>query len=263
MAEHNPMFEALTKLSSTAEVAAAEHELAALHAEIACAQADLDVVRRDLAGVRRALTRSRGAQLVEANENLVLAALEAQTQVEDVRSDLDMLTDASQRDSLTGVPNRVLMMDRLRTAIAHAARHRTRLALLFFDLDQFKSINDTRGHAVGDFVLQQFAACLCSVVRQSDTVSRLGGDEFLVLLHEVADQSDAGLVAAKILWAMREPGRFGDTDIHLTASIGIAMYPDDGTHAAALIDLADAAMYKAKQAGGGKHQFQAAPFALP
>ena len=257
------MSEAFTRPSSTAERAEAERELAALHAEIACAQADLDAVRRDLAGVRRALTRSRGAQLVEANENLVLAALEAQTRVDHVRSDLDMLTEASQRDSLTGIPNRALMMDRLHTAIAYAARHRTRLALLFLDLDEFKSVNDTRGHAAGDFVLQQVAACLCALVRQSDTVSRLGGDEFLVLLHEVADRSDAGLVAAKILWSMREPGRFGDTDIHLTASIGIAMYPEDGTNPAALIALADAAMYQAKQAGGGKHQFQAAPFALP
>ncbi|MEP7296113.1 MAG: GGDEF domain-containing protein [Burkholderiales bacterium] len=254
MAEHGPMSE---------ELAAATHELADLQAEVARTRADLAAVRRELTHMRQSLTRGSGTPLVEANEHLVLAALHAQSEAQDVRSDLNTLTEASQRDSLTGIPDRALMMDRLQNAIAYAGRNRTRLALLFVDLDNFKAINDTRGHTVGDAVLKEVAACLSAAVRQSDTVSRRGGDEFLLLLHEVTDQRDAGLVASKILKSLVEPGRFGDTGIRLTASIGIAMYPDDGNDAAVLIERADAAMYKAKQVGGAALRFHSDRLAPP
>ena len=233
----------------------ASSALAEIRAEITAARAELATLRSELAQVRHVLTESQTAQLREANEHLVVAALQAQTGADSARSDLDTLTHASQRDSLTGLPNRALMLDRLESAIARAQRHRMQLAVLFLDLDAFKHINDTRGHVAGDAVLQEVARCLSASVRLSDTVSRHGGDEFLVLLSEVAAASDAARVAAKVLSVLDEPGRFGDPAIRLTVSVGIALFPSDGRDARTLIERADAAMYRAKQSGGNRFEF--------
>lgn len=238
-----------------ADVAAAEHALALLNEQADEVRAEIVRSRRELAKVQREFGGSRAAQLVEANEQLVLAALQAETMAEAATGHLDELARSSQRDALTDTPNRALMLDRLENAIALARRHVTRIAVIFLDLDQFKQINDTLGHAVGDEVLQLVARRLESVVRASDTVSRYGGDEFLVLVGEVSRASDAGVIAAKILAVLTAPTRVGDHMLRLSASLGIATYPEDGEDAASLISRADAAMYRSKRRRHGGFEF--------
>lgn len=204
---------------------------------------------------QRAQAAKRGAELREANEQLILAALHAETIAENAVTHLDELAHSSQHDALTGTPNRALMLDRMENAIAFANRHGTRIGVLFLDLDEFKQINDTLGHAVGDGVVQLVARRLEAEVRQSDTVSRHGGDEFLVLLAEIAQPSDAALVAEKILAALAAPTWVDNHLISLSASIGIALFPDDGTDAATLMSSADTAMYSCKRHGGSNFQF--------
>jgi diguanylate cyclase (GGDEF)-like protein len=145
----------------------------------------------------------------------------------------------------------MLLMDRLLQAIAHARRCKSRVAVLFLDLDNFKLVNDSYGHAAGDAVLCHVAACLTAAVREEDTVSRHGGDEFLILLPEIDTLADAGIIAGKLLAALAEPLRIGDHDVALAACIGISVFPDDASEALMLIEHADAAMYQAKGNGNG------------
>lgn len=152
----------------------------------------------------------------------------------------------AQHDCLTGLPNRLLLSDRLARAIATAHRHRTSLAVLFLDVNRFKLVNDAYGHAVGDQVLRSIARRLVGCVRDSDTVSRLGGDEFVVLLSEVARAEDAASSAAKILAEMRAPHRIEHRELYVGMSLGIGLYPDDGKDAETLLKSADAALYRAK-----------------
>src|SRR6202046_5625821 len=184
MSEHRDTEDALAAAST---VAALKQQADAIRADIARSRRELVQVQRDIAG-------TRAAQLVEANEQLVLAALQAETIAEAATGHLDELARTSQRDALTDTPNRALMLDRLENAIALARRHVTRLAVLFLDLDQFKHINDTLGHMVGDEVLRLVARRLESVVRASDSVSRHGGDEFLVLVGEITQSADAAVI---------------------------------------------------------------------
>jgi diguanylate cyclase (GGDEF)-like protein len=217
-------------------------------------RADIARSRRELASVRREFDATHAAQLMEANERLVQAAMHAEAIAEAATGHLDQLARASQRDALTDTPNRALMLDRLENAIALARRHVTRLAVLFLDLDQFKQINDTHGHAVGDEVLQLVARRLESVLRASDTVSRHGGDEFLMLIGEISQASDAAVIAAKVLGVLAAPSRVGDHLLRLSASLGVATYPDDGDDAATLISRADAAMYRSKRRRSGGYE---------
>jgi diguanylate cyclase (GGDEF)-like protein/PAS domain S-box-containing protein len=161
----------------------------------------------------------------------------------------------AQHDSLTDLPNRVLLNDRLTEAIALSERHRRKLAVLFVDLDRFKHINDSLGHIVGDGLLQSVGRRLFTCVRSSDTVSRLGGDEFVVLLWEVKHAQDAAITADKVLQALREPHQILQHELHITGSIGIVTYPDDGTDAETLLKKADVAMYHAKDTGRDNYQF--------
>ena len=161
----------------------------------------------------------------------------------------------AQHDSLTDLPNRVLMHDRLIEAIALSHRHGRKLSLLFVDLDHFKHINDSMGHIVGDRLLQSVGRRLLTCVRSSDTISREGGDEFVVLLWEVRQAHDAVVAAEKILRALREPHCIGQHTLHITGSIGIVTYPDDGTDSETLLKNADAAMYLAKEKGRDNYQF--------
>ena len=227
--------------------AEAARTLARLRAETASVRLELDGLRQDLARVQQDFSGKLATQLLEANEQLVLTALRAQEAAQTVADDLDLMSRVSQLDVLTETPNRTVMQDRLESALAMARRRGAHAAVIFVDLDDFKHINDTLGHAVGDVVLQTVARRLASVVRESDTVSRHGGDEFLVLLAEVAQPSDAALIAAKMFSAVAEPTRVGDAVLHLSASLGIAVYPQDGTDAKTLIAHADAAMYRAKR----------------
>ena len=165
------------------------------------------------------------------------------------------LAHLAQYDSLTDLPNRTLLNDRLTHAIALARRHGTSLAVLFLDLDRFKHINDSLGHAMGDTLLQSVTHRLVGCVRKSDTVSRQGGDEFVVLLPQVENGEDAAVTAEKMIAALAAPHRVADHDLHVTASIGISIYPGDGHTAETLISAADAALYHAKENGRSNYQF--------
>jgi diguanylate cyclase (GGDEF)-like protein/PAS domain S-box-containing protein len=165
------------------------------------------------------------------------------------------MTHLAQHDSLTDLPNRVLLNDRLREAIILSRRHQRELSVLFLDLDRFKHINDSLGHVVGDRLLQSVAQRLLSCVRNSDTVGRQGGDEFVVLLWEVRRAEDAAITAAKILAALRKPHLIDEHELHITASIGIVTYPEDGTDVETLMKKADLAMYHAKQTKHDSYQF--------
>lgn len=170
-------------------------------------------------------------------------------------------------DSLTGLPNRVLFKDRVTQALAHAARYKAKLAILFLDLDRFKVINDTLGHNIGDLLLKSVADRLADSVRHSDSVgrhaesesltslARLGGDEFTVLLTNLRDVQDASKVAKRILDALATPFTIEGHEIFVTGSIGIAICPEDGETVEALLKNADSAMYHAKEQGRNNHQF--------
>jgi diguanylate cyclase (GGDEF)-like protein/PAS domain S-box-containing protein len=161
----------------------------------------------------------------------------------------------AQHDILTDLPNRMLLKDRLTQAIATAHRNNTQLAVMFLDLDQFKHINDSLGHAIADKLLQAVAGRLVSCVRSTDTVSRQGGDEFVVLLSEIKHATDAGITARKILTVLTTPHSIDQHTLHITASIGVSTYPEDGDDAELLIKNADTAMYQAKQKGRYNYQF--------
>jgi diguanylate cyclase (GGDEF)-like protein/PAS domain S-box-containing protein len=161
----------------------------------------------------------------------------------------------AQHDVLTDLPNRLLLKDRITQAMALARRQKTKLALLFLDLDRFKHINDSLGHDIGDRLLQAVARRLLGCVRGSDTVSRHGGDEFVVLLSQVRRARDAAVSAEKILLALGTPHRIEQHDLHLTASMGIATYPEDGADAQTLMKRADLALLHSKDAGGNSYRF--------
>ena len=162
-------------------------------------------------------------------------------------------------DNLTALPNRMLFVDHLNLELAHARRNRAALAVMFLDLDEFKDINDTLGHTLGDRLLKEIAARLMNTVRESDTVARLGGDEFTLLLPGNNDAESAAQVAHKILEEVRQPMTLDKNNLSITTSIGIALYPGDGDDAVTLLKNADAAMYHAKEQGRNNFQFYKNP----
>ena len=230
-----------------------------LNAQADAVRAELTGLRRELARARDELRGLRSAQVQEADEQLVLAAVNADSAAQSAVTSYDELTRYSQHDELTGAPNRTLMLDRLHNAIALAQRRATRVGVLFVDLDHFKQINDTLGHAAGDQVLQRVTQRLQAAVRDSDTVSRHSGDEFLVLLSDISSVADAAAVARKMLASLAAPAQVGPHALLLSASIGIAVYPEDGSDPAALIRHADAAMYRSKRRGAGSYECHAGP----
>lgn len=244
-----------SEVASDQESATTSGNVAQLSEQAQRLREELAQLRSNLEQVRLEFTTERATQLIEANEALVRAALHSESIAEAAVSSLADLTRFTQRDALTGTPNRALMLDRLESAIALARRHSKHIAILFIDLDDFKQINDTLGHAAGDALLQVAARRLESVVRESDAVSRHGGDEFLVLMTEVAQAEDASLIAEKILAAFAAPAHVGNHVSSLSASIGIAVYPQDGEDATTLISRADAAMYRAKKLAGSNFGF--------
>jgi diguanylate cyclase (GGDEF)-like protein len=167
---------------------------------------------------------------------------------------------AAFHDVLTGLPNRALFYDRLEQGFEQARRHGWALAVMFFDVDDFKIVNDTYGHSTGDKVLQGIAARLKKITRGEDTVSRYGGDEFVILINEVREETNISLVAEKILAETQAPcdirARGLPISVSIKASIGISIYPKDGSSAAALVDSADKAMYVAKE---NKSRYSFAP----
>jgi diguanylate cyclase (GGDEF)-like protein/PAS domain S-box-containing protein len=158
-------------------------------------------------------------------------------------------------DLLTGLPNRRLFYDRLNQAIARARRRKGKAAVLFLDLDRFKHINDTLGHEVGDLLLKEVADRLAGCLRDIDTVSRLAGDEFVVLLTDIAEAGDAAVAAQRITEALSSPYKLKDHELSVTTSMGISVYPSDGQEGAFLLEKADIAMYRAKTLGENRFEF--------
>ncbi len=159
------------------------------------------------------------------------------------------LNDIATHDFLTGLPNRMLLQDRLNVALAGARRNKTKLAVMMLDLDRFKVVNDTFGHSLGDKVLRASGERLVALVRKSDTVARVGGDEFLVLLPKIARVEDSVRVARKILEAFRKPFVINSFKVRITNSVGVAIYPEDGEDSDTLLRNADIAMYWVKEQG--------------
>jgi len=161
----------------------------------------------------------------------------------------------AQHDFLTGLPNRLLLTERLAQAIGLANRHKKQVALLFLDLDDFKHVNDSLGHAVGDLLLQSIAERLKVGVRETDTVCRQGGDEFVILLAEIEQPQDAARVADNLLASLAQPHLINGQELHATVSIGISVYPNDGLDLDAVLQNADTAMFHAKSCGRNNYQF--------
>ncbi len=236
-------------------MAAAKETLLLLNEQAGELRTHLASLRQSLRETRQDISGNQDKQLRETNEELVLAALHANTIAESALTNLHQLTRISQRDVVTGMPNRALILDRLDNAITLARRHGTRIAVVFVDLDHFKPINDMLGHAGGDEVLQLVARRLQSVVRESDTVSRYGGDEFLVLLTDTSQPTDTARIVGKMMAALAAPVTVDGHTLRASASMGIATFPRDGDDATTLINRADAAMYRVKRAGGGDFEF--------
>ena len=166
------------------------------------------------------------------------------------------LYEQAYHDSLTGLPNQRLLADRMTQALSHAHRMGSRAAILFLDLDRFKNVNDSLGHAMGDALLCAVAGRLRALVREDDTVARLGGDEFVILLPEIRDDDDARHVAEKVIAELAKPITVGDQSVSVGVSVGIALYPDDALDAEGWLACADRAMYAAKD--GGRNTFRSA-----
>lgn len=241
--------------SETRTIALLSAQADRLRAELVKLRADVVAAQRDLDRVQLGFIAACNTHVRNANERLIISALEADTKAEIAVNNLDELSRSSQRDPLTDTPNRTLMLDRLNKAIANARRRGAHIALLFLDIDQFKNINDTKGHLVGDKVVQYVARCLESVVRDADTVSRHGGDEFLILLTDVGQASDAAIVAEKIIGAIAQPIFIQGHELAISVSLGITIYPDNGEDAEALIKRADEAMYVSKRSSLGGFKF--------
>ena len=203
------------------------------------------MVRRD--GVELAIEDS--AAPVHNRKGQVTGAVIVFRDVSAAREASLRLSHLAHHDSLTDLPNRLLLNDRLTRAIAVARRHGRKLAVLFVDIDHFKHMNDSLGHAIGDRLLQSVAARLTACVRSSDTVSRQGGDEFIVLLSEIERGDDAAATAGKIIESLAEPHQLAEHELHITVSVGVSVSPDDGVDPENLIERADIAMYHAKQQG--------------
>ena len=220
----------------------------------------LDQVRHDLSVAQQTLATHPALLLRQANENLVLAALQAQQRSDAQQDELGAMVRTIGVDALTQLPNRVLLRDRFAQAASAVQRHGWKMAVLFIDLDGFKRINDQAGHAAGDQALCTAARALESAVRLSDTVSRHGGDEFVVLLSHLDGAGDAAVIARHLAGALARAHGPGGEASPLSASIGVAVYPDDGEDLDTLIEHADAAMYRAKRDVAAR---DAAPSTVP
>jgi len=212
---------------------------------------DCVLIRRD--GFESAIEDS--AAPIHDRAGRVIGAVIVFHDVSAARAMSRQMTHAAQHDLVTNLPNRLLLNDRISQSISLARRQNRPLAVIFLDLDRFKYINDSLGHATGDKLLQSVSKRLLAGLRGSDTVSRQGGDEFVILLSEIADPEDLAASARKILLLLNAPHSIGGQDLHIGGSIGISVYPADGEDAETLIKNADTAMYHAKERGRNNFQF--------
>src|SRR5688572_28618150 len=196
--------------------------------------------------------READRRVQEALGALERMVTERTAELEEAKARAQHLAD---HDALTGLPNRRLLEDRLKQALALSYRNRKQTAAMFVDLDRFKTINDSLGHAIGDVLLKEVANRLVKQLRVGDTICRIGGDEFMVVLPEVKRSSHVAQVAQKIIDQLSQPVVIEERELTVTPSIGIAVFPDDGRDAEALIRNADAAMYHAKEMGRSNYQF--------
>jgi diguanylate cyclase (GGDEF)-like protein len=185
---------------------------------------------------------------------LKIFAARAGAELERKRTE-NVMRDMAYHDALTGLPNRILLNDRLERSLLQAQRNKSLVALLYIDFDHFKQINDSLGHDVGDTLLQEVGNRLKECLRQQDTVARLGGDEFILLLPEITSQEDAGTLALKLLEKIRPTFFIDQHEINITLSIGIALYPHDAKDGKGLMKCSDEALYRAKNAGRNCYQF--------
>jgi len=212
---------------------------------------DCVLIRRD--GFESAIEDS--AAPIHDRAGLVIGAVIVFHDVSAARAMSQQMTHSAQHDVVTNLPNRLLLNDRISQSVSLARRRNRPLAVLFLDLDHFKKINDSLGHAVGDQLLQSVSKRLLAGVRNSDTVSRQGGDEFVILLSEISHPEDAATSARKILLSLSAPHSIESHNLDIAGSIGISIYPEDGEEAETLIKNADTAMYHAKESGRNNFQF--------
>ncbi|MFO0752789.1 MAG: EAL domain-containing protein, partial [Thermodesulfovibrionales bacterium] len=195
------------------------------------------------------------AELVRTVEGRNLRIFGTVQDITERKSLEDAIRYQANHDLLTGLPNRVLFTELLLRGIAQAGRNRKRLAVLFLDLDRFKNINDTLGHSAGDQLLKEVAVRLLHPVRESDTVARIGGDEFVLLLPDITHSQDVDTIVEKIMTAFKTPFFIAGNEVHISTSIGVSVYPDAGEYAEELVKNADIAMYHAKEQGRSNYQF--------
>jgi diguanylate cyclase (GGDEF)-like protein/PAS domain S-box-containing protein len=210
-----------------------------------------DIQNHEIAQVFRVICKTGEVKEIEFRPTLLDdgRAILMLADVTERRRAEETIRQLAYRDVVTELPNRVLFNDRLTRALAYAERNQRELSVMLLDLDHFKRINDTLGHEAGDLLLRLVGQRLEGRLRKSDTVARMGGDEFLVLLREITQGDDIATVATKLLEAFREPFTLDGHELHITASIGVAVYPEDGNDPSALVRNADAAMYYAKKKG--------------
>jgi len=232
-------------------VALAARELAQLQRELERVREVLTGLQQTLAQVEPGPDTIRASQLREANEHLIQAAVLAQGDADAAKHALEVAARSAELDVLTGLPNRRVLLDRVAQGIAMAKRGGRLLAVVFVDLDDFKQVNDALGHATGDEALKVVAQRLSSSIRDVDTVSRHGGDEFLILLSDLSGRADAAVVTDKMVVALAAPMQLGEHVVRMSASIGVSVYPDHGSQGDTLIHQADVAMYRAKRQGTG------------
>jgi diguanylate cyclase (GGDEF)-like protein/PAS domain S-box-containing protein len=192
---------------------------------------------------------------VTDKEGLLTHYVAVFSDISHIKRSQEKLDHLAHYDALTGLPNRLLLIERLEHSIKHAERNAKQFAVIFLDIDQFKHINDSLGHPIGDDLLQRVAANLIDCVRQDDTVSRIGGDEFVLLLDDIEKSEHAGIAAENMMMSFSKPFLLEGHRIHVTASLGITLYPRDGMDAATLLRNADAAMNRAKEEGRNTFQF--------
>ncbi len=193
--------------------------------------------------------------LRKANEHLIISGVRAQVAAEELEDKMDEMRQKASYDQLTQLPNRLLLASRLADAILAAEQTGSQVVVLFGDLDKFKEVNDTYGHAVGDQLLIAVSRRLLACTRKLDTVSRQGGDEFVILLNQVEGKEDAAAIAQKICHSVSAPYHVDGNTLEIGIAIGICMVPADYPNTDAILKNADAAMYEAKRAGGNNYRF--------